>query len=170
MKCAVASIAGLVEIGAAGVEIADRQRLAAGVEPEPVDQPLPIRHLLRQVRHIDAAEPQRPDLDRDKPVRFRQAIGEGRPLDEGPARGDEHAVAPRRRHRTRSMTIAERGQDLAQPLAGSAAAAFRNHQHIGIVPRQRRGDRRQPGPAAVADVPGEDAHPIRLASGWNPPL
>src|SRR5258708_33104094 len=55
------------------------------------------------------------------------------------------------------MTIADRGERGAQPQSRVAAAIFGDDQHIGLVLRQYGGDRGQSRPAALPDVPGEEA-------------
>ena len=149
--------AGLVDIGAAGVEIADRERL--GLQRfggERGDQRLPIRHFLHQIRHVDAVDPQRAEIRPHHAAGIRHRFGDRSAIVEGLPRRDQDAVAASGRGRCGRMRIADRSQRGAQPLAGLAAAVFGDDQHIGLVLRQRGGNRRQPRAAALADVPGED--------------
>jgi hypothetical protein len=134
----------LVDVGAAGVEVADRQRISGRASAERIDQRLPVRHLLLQIRHVNTGQPQHAEIDIDQPPRLVHAHAHRPAFDEPPPRRDQHAGTLRRRHQLRHMAIARCHQRGPQSLGRIAAAIFRQDQHIGIMPRDRGHDADQP--------------------------
>ncbi len=150
--------AGLVDIGAAGVEIADRHRLGAqrfGCQRR--DQRLPVGHLLDEVRHVDAVDA-KPRRNATRSMRH----GSGRLSLTGPpsSNGSRAAIKTpllaRRRHRRARMRDSRARPAPTAAAPRIAAAVFRDDEDVGVVPRQRLRDRRQPRAAALPDVPREE--------------
>src|SRR5215813_13277795 len=55
----------LVEICTTGIEVADGQCAVSTLRREASDQRFPIRDFREQVRHVDADEPERGEIDTD---------------------------------------------------------------------------------------------------------
>jgi hypothetical protein len=119
---------------------------------------LPIRHLLQQVRHVDAVDAERAEIGTHHPVRLGHGISDRAAIVEGLPRRDQHAIAAGGwRDRRGHMKIAERGQRDTQTLTGLAAAIFGDDENIRLVLSDCGGDPRQACAAALADVPGQEA-------------
>jgi hypothetical protein len=149
---------GLVDIGATCVEVPDRQRRVIDPRGEHGNQRPPVRHLPQQVGHVNAGEPYHAEIDIDQAIRLRYIQTECTLRGEAAPRGDQHAGALGRWHELGDMPIPRGPQRSAQPVRRVAAAVFRQDQHVGIVAHQGSHDAGQPRPAALADIPGKQAH------------
>src|SRR5215831_10420832 len=148
----------LVEICTTGIEVADGQCAVSAPRGEAGDQRFPIRDFREQVRHVDANEPERGEIDTDHPVRLGQSHIDGAVVSKRAAGGDEHTLAAGRWDKRRYVSIAERMQGCANPQCRLAAAIFGKNHDIGVVTLQRVGNSRQPGSAALSDIPSEQPH------------
>ncbi len=98
MKCAVASIA-------PGSSTNARQVLKSPIASassstrvgERCNQRLPVWHLLQQIRHVDAGQPHRAEIDLDQTIRLRDIHAKHAMRGEAAASGDQHAGALWRR-------------------------------------------------------------------------
>src|SRR6516162_6418484 len=108
----------LVEIGATGIEVADGQRSGCAPRGECSDQSFPVRDLREQIRHVDADEPERGEVDTDHPIRLGQSHFDGAVFVKGAPGGDEHTVAAGRWDKGCWVSIAEGMQSCTQPRGG----------------------------------------------------
>jgi hypothetical protein len=145
----------LVEICATGVEVADGQRMASALRGEGGDQRFPIRNFREEVRHVDAAESERGEIDANHPVGLGQSHIDGTVFAKGTAGGDQHTVATGRWDKRRRVSVAKCVQSCAQSRRRRAPPIFGKNQYIGVLTLQRVGDSGQPGSAALPDVPGD---------------
>src|SRR6516165_2031516 len=70
----------------------------------------------------------------------------------------EHTVAAGRWDKRRCVSIAQRMQGCTNPQCRLAPAIFGKNHDICVVTLQRIGDSRQPGSAALSDIPSEQPH------------
>ncbi len=101
---------------AAGIEIADRQRVIVHTRRERCKQRLPVWHLLQQIRHVDADQPYRAEIDLDQTMRLRDIHAKHTMRGEAAASGDQHAGALWRRQQFAAMAIPGQCQRRAQPI------------------------------------------------------
>jgi hypothetical protein len=99
-------MARLVEVGAAGVEVADGKGVPAGLA-QGGDQHLPVGDFREEVRHVDADQPEHGELNSDHAVGLRQAAIDLAVVAERATGGDQHTAAARWRCEGRRMPIAE---------------------------------------------------------------
>ena len=105
----------LVEICTARIEVADGQRTISTRRGEGGDQRFSIGDLHEQVRHIDAEELERREIDTDHSVRLGQSRVDGAAVSKRAPGRDEHTVAARRWDKRGCVSIAERVQGRDKP-------------------------------------------------------
>jgi hypothetical protein len=67
-----------------------------------------------EVRHVDAAQPERGEIDADHPIGLGQSHIDGAVFAKGTAGGDQHTVAAGRWDKRRCVLVAKRVQSCAQ--------------------------------------------------------
>src|SRR5215469_16153974 len=115
--------AGLVEIRAAGIEVANGAGLSRSLA-EHRDQCVPVRHFREKVRHVDANQLECREFSAHYSVGLGQFIAALTPLAKSTARGDQYAAAAWRRHDSCRVVISEGVERRAQAGARFSAAVL----------------------------------------------
>ena len=97
------------------IKVADGQRTVSARRGEGSDQRFPIGDLGEQVRHVDAEEPERREIDTDHPIGLGQSYVDSAVFAKGAPGGHEHTVAAGRWDKCRCVSIAKRVQGCDKP-------------------------------------------------------
>src|ERR1700731_2656646 len=103
-----------------------------------------------EVRHVDAAQPERGEIDADHPIGLGQSHVDGTVFAKGTAGGDQHTVAVGRWDKRRCVSIAKR----AKPRTAAAPTGPRDIRKEPIYRRPDASARRQFGAAGTRRLAG----------------